>query len=483
MYENDINFTKNKKKYMNNLYKLIIFVGVLLFSSSVKAQSNKDDNYKSYSLDECIKMALEHNYNLANARKDLKMAHSKKRELETKYFPTVSANLMAYQSNHPFFDRELDISTLSSPLTLFKKGYLSSVAAIEPVFSGKRIVVGNKIAKIGEESNILKVIISEKEIKENTEVYFWKIINLKEKRKTLEAQAELLMQLHHDVALAVKVGVTNRNDLLRVELQEQRIESGFVTVDHGIALSKLALMQYMGIMNKAESFEVDNQLFDINSQSFPDIIDPISYRTSVYDAVRLREEFDLLNKKVVASKLEKRLELGKYLPQIAIGVSFTQFNILDGINEDLKIVGKSLNLASLMESNSSTTQRVGFVFGTLKIPISSWWGGSHALTQKKLAIEKANNDLKNGEELMQLEIIKTWNALTEAYDHIKIARKAIISSKENLRLNRDTYSVGTTIMADLLDAQMLVQESENQLTEAKTKYMIAWAKYRRITME
>jgi len=33
----------------------------------------------------------------------------------------------------------------------------------------------------------------------------------------------------------------------------------------------------------------------------------------------------------------------------------------------------------------------------------------------------------------------------------------------------------------LLDAQMLLQESENQLTEASTQYMIALAKYKRIT--
>ena len=82
---------------------------------------------------------------------------------------------------------------------------------------------------------------------------------------------------------------------------------------------------------------------------------------------------------------------------------------------------------------------------------------------------------------MELEIAQTWNALAEAYDQVQVANQSIRSSKENLRLNTDTYQAGTTTMADLLDAQMLLQESEDQLTEASTQYMVALAKYKRIT--
>jgi len=446
---------------MNKLYKLIIILGLILFSPAIFAQSNT----KFYSLDECIKMALEHNYELDNARKELKISYNKKLELKTKYFPTLSADVMAYQSNNPLIDDKLNLSMLNIPnipIKLLKKGYLASLVAVEPIFNGKRIVIANKLAEVGKESSSLLVRKSEKEIKETTEVYFWKIINLKEKRKILESQAKLLKQLHHDVSLAVKVGVINRNDLLRVELQEQRIESGFVTIDHAIELSKLVLMQYIGIMDRGNEFEIENSYF-------PNIEDPIKYRKLPHEAVYSRVEFALLNKKLLASKLQKKLEFGKYLPQFAVGASLTQFNLLD--------------LSSFMDEDFKAVQRRALVFATLKIPISSWWGGSHALIQKKLAIDKAKNELKNGEELMELEIIQTWNALSEAYDQIQIAKKSILSSKENLRLNKDTYSAGTTTMADLLDAQMLVQESENQLTEAKTNYMIAWAKYRRITME
>jgi len=266
----------------------------------------------------------------------------------------------------------------------------------------------------------------------------------------LNSQAKLLNQLHHDVELAVKVGVTNRNDLLRIELQQSRIKSGFITLNHAIEISRLALAQYIGIKENESHF-------NIKEQEFPKIEDPIQYYLSAYDAVQNREGYTLLGKQVKANKLQQRIELGKRLPTVAIGASICQYNLLD------------------------KTDHNALVFATVQIPISDWWGGSHAISQKRIAIEKAQNNLKNGRELMELETTQTWNSLTEAYDQVNIAKQAIESSKENLRLNKDTYQAGTTTMADLLDAQMLLQESKDQQTESKTKFMVALAKYKRIT--
>ena len=406
-----------------------------------------------YSLEQCISLAVKYNYTLDNARKDKGIAHYRKMEAQTKYFPTVTAGAIAFQAHHPALEGTVALpiqGVPAIPVQLFKKGYYGSVTAVQPVYTGGRIIQSNKLAKIGEEASKLQLARTEKQVRETTEDYYWSIINLQEKRKTLHAQAALLKQLQHDVALAVKVGVTNRNDLLRVELQQKRIASGLVTLDHGIDISRKALAQYIGIPEKEDSFQVD-------MQSFPTIQKPSTYFIPPVEAVRGREGFALLNKQVKASTLEKNIEIGKCLPQVAIGASVEQFNILD-------------------QTDHNST-----VFATVQVPLTDWWSGSHAIKQKKLAIEKAKNNLKNGRELMELEISQTWNALTEAYDQIQIAKQAIDSSKENLRLNTNTYQAGTTTMADLLDAQMLLQESENQLTEASTQYMIALAKYKRIT--
>jgi len=445
---------KIKKMKLISQPKVLVLIGLMALGGPIFAQNTSADSiHKSYNLQECIELAIKHNYMLDNARKDIELSNQQKKEALTKYFPDISAGLTAYQAHTPFIEESLSLPITgvpAIPVTMMKKGYYESVSAVQPVFTGGQIINANKLAQVGKESSTLQAIRTEKQVRETTEAYFWRVINLHEKRKTLEAQKLLLDQLHHDVKLAVQVGVTNRNDQLRVELQQSRLESGLITVNHAIEISRLALAQYIGIQDQKSDFHVE-------LQDFPLIEDPMSYFLSAYDAVQNREGYALLGKQVKANQLQRKMEIGKRLPTVAIGASLCQYNLLD------------------------ETDHNALVFATVKVPISDWWGGSHAINQKKIAIEKAQNNLKNGRELMELETTQTWNELTEAYDQVNIARKAIESSKENLRLNTDTYQAGTTTMADLLDAQMLLQESENQLTEAKTKYMVTLAKYKRIT--
>lgn len=445
---------KPKKMRLVSQPKVLLLVGMVALGSNAFAQNTKTESADTlYNLNACIKLAVKHNYTLVNAKKDIELSKQQQKEAFTKYFPNVSAGLTAYQAHTPLIEESLTLpipGVPAIPVAIMKKGYCESITAVQPIFTGGQIINANKLARVGKESNTLQAIRTEKQVRVTTEAYFWRIINLHEKRNTLQSQVLLLNQLHHDVELAVKVGVTNRNDLLRIELQQSRLKSGLVTVNHAIEISRLALAQYIGINNHKSHFYIE-------MQDFPQIGDPMQYHISAYDAVQNREGYALLGKQVKANKLQRSMELGKRLPTVAIGASICQYNLLD------------------------ETNRNALVFATVKVPISDWWGGSHAISQKRIAIEKAQNNLKNGRELMELETTQTWNELTESYDQVNIAKQAIESSKENLRLNKDTYQAGTTTIADLLDAQMILQESENQQTESKTKYMVTLAKYKRIT--
>lgn len=61
---------------------------------------------------------------------------------------------------------------------------------------------------------------------------------------------------------------------------------------------------------------------------------------------------------------------------------------------------------------------------------------------------------------------KAWNDVVEARQQLQIARHSIEQSEENLRLNRDRYRAGTCRMSDLLEAQLLYQQSCDKHTDA-----------------
>ncbi len=115
------------------------------------------------------------------------------------------------------------------------------------------------------------------------------------------------------------------------------------------------------------------------------------------------------------------------------------------------------------------------------MPISDWWGGSHAVKKAKLAHEQAVNQQLDTAEKLRIDIQSAWNNLEEAYQQIGIAHASVTSSKEDLRMQRIFYNAGTTTLTDLLDAVTLYTQSESQLTTALADYQVRIAEYQRKT--
>jgi outer membrane protein len=438
--------------------KKLIYILFLLCPAVLFAQP--------YTLEQCKKMAVDNNFKLKNSRIDYQMANETKKEAFTKYFPSVSATGMTFRASEFLINESIDMTlagkilasmgmnpaTLGIPSALpiqkMKNGTIGMISAIQPVFAGGQIVNGNKLAKVGCEVSKLKITLSENEVISETENYFWQIVALKEKLKTIDVAGKQLEEIHKTVTAAVNAGVRTRNDLLRVELQQQNIESNRVKVENGIKIYKLLLCNQTGV-NK------DN--FDIALSEFSLVKNPTEYYIDSKEGFQRRSEKQLLDKGVEAANLQKKMTIGKNMPTVAVGAGYLYHNLLD----------KDTDL--------------GLVFATVSIPISSWWGGSHEIRNENFNILKAENERKDMQELMGVEIESKWNELQESYLQINIAQKSIDASTENLRLNKDYYSAGTVSLMDLLDAQTILQQSRDQYTDACTTYFLKLLTYMQVT--
>ncbi len=71
-----------------------------------------------------------------------------------------------------------------------------------------------------------------------------------------------------------------------------------------------------------------------------------------------------------------------------------------------------------------------------------------------------------------------WNGVEESYQQLLLAQRSIEQAEENLRLNRDYYRAGTSRMSDLLEAQMLYQQSLDKHTDAFADYQNKLLEYK-----
>ena len=418
-------------------HQIIGFCLFLMVSVSGSAQ-------QPYSLAQCKKLALENNARMKNARLEVSSARQTKEEAFTNFFPSLSASALGYNANQPLVEANLG----GMPLALLKNGIVGDITVTQPLFAGGQIVNGNKLAQLGVEVSRFKQEQSEKEVLLTTEVYYWQIISLNEKLKTLAIVEQLVNSLYKDVDAAVKAGVKNRNDLLQVQLRKNSVASDRLQLENGLKLSRMLLGQYVGL--KADSLTLE-------SVSFDEPASPEKLRTDHGAALLTTPEYQLLAKNVEANRLQQKITVGKYLPTVGIGASYMYDDLMDKDN---------------------TT---AMVFAKVSVPISDWWGGSHAIKKQKFQTMMAQNEQRNNSDLLLIQMQKLWNDVEESYKQVKLAEESVVTATENVRLNINYYQAGTTTLSDLLDSQLLLQQSRNQHTDAYTQYLIKQTQYLQAT--
>lgn len=417
----------------NSKIKSIITLLLLCVSSS-HAQ-------EIYTLEKCKELALQNNAKSQNSRLEVEAATQTKKESFTKYFPSVSAIGLGFKATDPMMSGMLE------------KGIIGAVSASQPIFAGGQIFNGNKLAKLGAEVSELQKTMNDDEVLITVEQYYWQILFLEEKMKTIAEAETLLNRMHEDVNNSYMAGLVNKNDLLKVELRQNELESNKLKVVNGFKLSKMVLAQYIGVAY--ENFEIDRTLSETETNV-------LHLRVDHHAALQQRMEYRLLDKNIEADKLQVRMEIGKNLPAVAVGAGWNYMHF-------------DRHSPMAMKNN------FGMVFGTVSIPISNWWGGSHAIKKQRINVRIAENDKRDGEEMLLIQMQQLWNELEEASLQIRLSEKAIASALENVRLNTDYYEAGTGLLTDLLDAQSTLQQARDQHTEAITNYHIKRAKYKQAT--
>ena len=413
-----------------------------------------------YTLEKCKELAMQNNAKAQNSLLSIEAAKQTKNEAFTKYFPSVSATGVGFHASSPMMDMEFPIGAmLGDPdmdpisMSMLEKGIIGSVMAMQPIFAGGQIINGNKLAQLGVEVAELQKLMSDDEILLNVEQYYWQIVALEEKTKTIAEAETLLNRVHNDVKNALEAGLINRNDLLKVELKQNELESGKLKLANGLRLTKTVLAQFIGVA--PNDFDIDKSLIEKANLA---LTAPIDHQSALYQ----RAEYQLLNKNIEANRLQVKMETGKYLPTVALGAGWNYMNFDRG-------------------SSHAMNMDFGMVFAMVSVPISDWLGGSRAIKKQKIQVRMAENDKRDAEEMLLIQMQQLRNDVEEAAQQVFIADKTIAVALENVRLNSDYYEAGTALLTDLLDAQNSLQQARDQHTEAVTVYCIKSAKYKQAT--
>lgn len=410
-------------------------------------------------LEECVAAARTGNIMAKDAHNDILMAKEQQKLARTKFFPMMNASAFHYESNkallnYRFLEQE-DIDELNKELewgftvddfsiSLMKKGTIAGISLIEPLYTGGRITNYNKLADLQVDARNLMKDVTDDQIVMSTEFLYYKILELHETDKTLDAMERELKNIHQDAVNIWENGIAHKNDVLSVELALDQLSALRIKTSNGCRLLRRTLAKHIGMPD--EDIDIDTTL---NKE----IIAPEQLVTDVQTALESRNETHLLDIWVQKSVLERKIAFADMLPILAIGATASHSKILD-------------------DWNSRVT---GFV--AIQVPLSTLWSERHEYKRKKIEEQKAIDFRKDKREMISLQIQDAYDNLTSTYQQTQIAQKSIVRAEENMRINREHYREGLSTMTNLLDAQRQQQQALTQYHTAVSEYLQAKTRY------
>lgn len=442
-------------------------------------------NAQTLTLDDCRKMAVEHNKSLASSKMKLEQTKFDMKSYKANFFPQVS--LMAFDvystaqgdiSVDPFQIpiKKLDLATgtFNYDMTVLPDGsmvpntlldfpglketwkiknfFSGGISLMEPIYTGGKISTAYKMSKIGVDMATENIRLSESEVILNTEEAYYLAIKARKLGEVARSYKGLLDELLKNVQGAVKHGMATNNDILKVQVNVNDADLSIQKADNGYALACMNLCHVVG-MPLDSKVNIEDMDLDISSVA----------SDFVNGSVEARPEHSILEHKTELARNNVNIVKSDYLPSVMLGAGYTYGN-------GIELAGKKL-----VEGGSAS---VGVM---VKIPVDVFGSTSNKVRSAKASYKIAQLEEEELNERMMLEIQQCRNQVVEAATEVKMYEKSLEQASQNVEMTKRQYEVGLEPLSNYLEAQAVWQKVASNLVSSQCQYRLAVTKLRKAT--
>lgn len=306
---------------------------------------------------------------------------------------------------------------------------------------------GNKLnLKIKEEKTIHEII----EIKKDqavSDIHYKTAALYLELQKTLifrnlikEDIQDQKKQLKEIRAL-LKNGVVLKSDVLRVELELSRREMALITIENDILIATQKLNIIMGTSDEQIVLpEEPSELWNKDT-TYED-----------YLSVALEHSFDYHISEYNTKLSEIHLKQIKANVRPKIGM-YGEFYYA--------------NPQIFLYPYNPYWYSLGVVGLKASFNLSSLYHNTHKVRAAKIELEKEEETHKNTEDVVRQQVKEAYLRYQEALEQIKVAEGNEKHAKENARIIKNTYFNQTSLVTDLLDADVQLLQTKFELASAR----------------
>ena len=433
--------------------KIILFA-FLIFAVTARPQDSgtgavagKQPN--SFSLQEAITYALQNNYTVKNAARDIEIARQKKRETTATGLPQINAsvdytnNFVIQKSVVPaiFVDSTAVPGEFAAVEFSPKQSFGGRATLSQLLFDGSYIVAlqASKAYLRYYENAKQKTDVNIREMVTNN---YGNVLLAEESYTILQRNKTILEKTLSDTRETFKNGLLEEENVEQLEITLGTVNSNLNNTKRILDIAYKMLKISLGLDINAE-IKLTDKLDNLTTSNLAAVFSKDEFNVSNNIDFKMAQNF------IEQRTLELKLQKSRALPSLSANVNFG-YNAFDQSFRFFNGNTKYYNYSNLGVN--------------LNIPIFSSFARSARTQQAKIALEQAKTQLTESEQRIKLQ----YESAKSEYD---FSVEELATAKNNLRLAERIESKQQIKFTEGLSSSFDFSEAQRQLYTAQQTYL------------
>jgi outer membrane protein TolC len=441
---------KNRKRGI----RIFIFI-IFCFTISVFPQQTADTLVLS--LEDAISKAVENNWDIKIAQKEIQKSQEQIDEAYSNAFPRLEfAGQYTRNIKLPVLfippNTAFNPSNQTQTFELGSSNSLSATFTLSQVLYSQKVNTAIKIAGEYSKYSIEGDKAAQNQIILSIKKSFYTILLAKQLVKVSKQNYEAAKANFENVAALYKQGVASEYDFLRSEVQVANIQPMFIQAENNLELAKSSLKNLIAIdINKP---------IDVKGKFEFEELTPEYIEEQSRDAVQNNPLVKQLN--IQESLLDKNVDIERadYFPTLAFFGQY-QFQTQD-------------NTFKIKDYLWAKSFMVGL---QLSYTLFDGFSRSARVEQAKIDMEKVGLGKRKLEEGLKVQVLQAQLRMEDAAKRIKAQGKSLEQANKALSIAETRYKSGVGTQLEIIDTQAALTFAQTNYSQSLYDYLIAKAEW------
>jgi outer membrane protein TolC len=409
---------------------------------------------EKWTLDACVNYALDHNLIL----NDLKLTIDANRETYRQSYRNLLPSISGNSSYNIRFGRSVDPNNNAIIISDFFSNSYSLNASLD-IFQGfqkiNSIKAANFLYKATKEERLQeKYLLAFRVMSAFYDIQFFQgLLEISKEQEKISLKN--LKLIKKQITLGLKAGV----DIYEAEslLMTDRLK--VTQNENSLKAAKLQLIQEMNLENTATISITESLEANLDGEEKTDLRSDVVYKKSLLFIPSIKAQ----ELRVEAAKKEVSIARGNLMPSLSFSAGYST-GFFETNTDD---IGEVIPFRTQIKENASQ-----FIGVSLRIPISNAWSTRSRIKQRKIALERADNNL----QIQKQALNRLIQELVQGYH---ATQKELAQATQNEKSRFAAFSIaqkrfdkGLINAIELFQSKNLYETAQNENLQIKLKMKV-----------